>query len=86
MMSCHLRSVSLVDELVCGLDLRTRDTCTFLTFGKSSSSSSTPRPAVVAPEEDLASADETTKEKERRGVVVRGVRLAQDRFSGGVGR
>ena len=49
-MSCHLRSVSLVDELVCGLDLRSRDTCTFLTFGKSSSSSSsTPRPAVVVP-------------------------------------
>ena len=48
MMSCHLRSMSLVDDVVGGaLDLRSRETCTFLTFGKLPPS--TPRPAVLPP-------------------------------------
>lgn len=46
MMGCHLRSISLIDDLLDGLDLRSRDTCTFLTFGKLPS---TPRSAVVSP-------------------------------------
>jgi len=45
-MSRSLRSPSLVDDVVGGLDFRSRETCTFLTFGKAPT---TPRAAVVPP-------------------------------------
>ena len=45
-MSCNLRSSSIMDDVVCGLDLRSRETCTFSTFGKLST---TTRSAVMPP-------------------------------------
>jgi len=42
-MSCNLRLSSIVDDVVGGLELRSRETCTFLTFGK------LPRSPVVPP-------------------------------------